>query len=582
MSEDHADITEKKTDKRKRRRKRVGSGLWGLAKLSVLLVAVGLILFAMSGKPFTAPEWMRARILEQLNSAVSDGNVQFQTIELKFEQGFKPTVTVQNLALRNASGVLVAQVANASASLSPRALLKGEVHPSDVRLTRATVNLRRTRNGEFDLGFGVDVGGADVPTATLGELLDSIDHAFEVPVLAAIETVTLSHLTLNFADARARRGWLITDGQVRLLQDAQKLRISLGFDLDYGGEQAATAALMFETEKGSPSATFAINVEQIAARDLASQIPALAWLGVLDAPISGALRTEIGEDGLLGAMNGTLEIGEGSLRPTVDARAIAFNSGRAYFGYDPVAQKIRFDELSVQTEAGKVVVEGQAYLREVTDGVPAVMLGQFRILEGEVNPEGVFVAPVVFSGGAADMRLRLNPFTLTVGQAVIEDGAHSYLVKGEVKANATGWHLAMDAKVDKIDPDRMLALWPVAVISNTREWIDENVNSARLFNINGSLRVNTGAKPVFALGYEFADADVQFMKTMPPVRNGAGHGSIAAGQLTVVVAQGQVTTPVGGVLDVTGTVFTIPDIDIKESPAQINLKASGPIQAAMS
>ena len=92
MSEDHADITEKKTDKRKRRRKRVGSGLWGLAKLSVLLVAVGLILFAMSGKPFTAPEWMRARILEQLNSAVSDGNVQFQTIELKFEQGFKPTV----------------------------------------------------------------------------------------------------------------------------------------------------------------------------------------------------------------------------------------------------------------------------------------------------------------------------------------------------------------------------------------------------------------------------------------------------------------------------------------------------------
>ncbi len=571
-----------KAQKRKRRRKRAGYGLWALAKLAILLVAVGLLLFAVSGKSFKAPEWMQTRILEQLNSVVSDGDVQFQAIELKFEKGFRPTVTVQDLVLRNASDVVVAQVTTASASLSPAALLKGEVRPTDVRLDQATINLRRARNGEFDLGFGVEMGGGDAPTATLGELLDSVDIAFETPVLATIETIDLSQLTLNFSDARARRGWLLTDGKLRLDQDAQKIGISLGFDLDYGAEHPATAEMTFQTQKGSAGASFGAVIEQVAARDLASQIPALAWLEVLDAPISGALRAEIGEDGLLGEMNGTLEIGEGSLRPTDDARAIAFNSGRAYFGFDPATQKIRFDELSVKTEAGLVMAEGQAYLREVTDGVPAVMLGQFRILEGVVNPEGIFAAPVAISGGAADMRLRLNPFTLTIGQAVVEDGAHSYLVKGEIKANTTGWHVAMDAKVSEIAPDRLVALWPLAAIPGTRDWIESNVNSAKIFNVNGSLRVNTGEKPVFALGFEFENADVRYMKTLPPVKNGAGHGAIAAGLLTVVVEKGQVTAPVGGVLDVSGTVFQIPDIDIKGPPAVVSLRARGPIQAAMS
>jgi len=571
-----------KADKRKRRRRRVGYSLWGMAKLAVLLSAVGLIIFAMSGKPFNAPEWMRTRIQNQLNSVVTNGDVQFQAIDLRFEKGIKPTVTVRDLVLTNSNDVVVARVESASASLAPKALLKGEVHPTDVRLKEATVNLRRTQNGEFDLGFGVEMGGGTASTETLPELLDKIDKAFATPVLAAIETVELSQLSLNFADARARRGWLISDGRMRLTQDAEKVEISVGFELDYGADQTASTALTFQTQKGSSSAKFGAKVDQIAARDLASQIPALAWLGVLDAPISGALRAEIDESGSLGEMNGTLEIGAGSLRPTEDARAIAFNQGRAYFGYDPSEKKITFDELSVETGAGKVVAEGQAYLREITDGVPAVLLGQLQILEGVANPKGVFADQLVISGGAVDLRLRLNPFILTIGQAVVVDEAHSYLVRGEIKADATGWHVAMDAKADEINPKRMIEFWPVAAIPNTRDWIERNVNSANIFNVNGAVRINTDKTPTYELGFEFTDADVRFMKALPPVLGGSGHASIANDAFTVVVESGKVTAPEGGVLDATGTVFRIPDVDIKGPPAIIDLKVSGPIHAAMS
>ena len=572
-----------RAERRKRRRKRLGRWLWGAAKMLVLLVAVGLVLFAVSGKPFRAPKWMQTRILEQLNAVVTEGDVRFATIDLHFEEGYKPTVTVQDLVLRNASDAVIARVAHASASLSPTALIKGEVRPTDVRLDQASVTIQRARNGEFDLGFGVAVGGdSAAKTKTLAEMLDGIDRAFETPALGTIESVELTHLILNFSDARARRGWLLTEGRMQLQQDAQKVAISVGFDLNYGAEKPATVALNFETQKGSVVAGFGVKIEQVAARDLASQIPALAWLGVLDAPISGAMRAKIGEDGLLGQMDGTLEIGKGSLRPNEEARAIAFDSGRAYFGYDPKEQRIRFDELSVQTGAGKLVVEGQGYLRDMANGVPAVMLGQFQIQELSVDPEGVFAAPVAFAGGALDMRLRIDPFKLDIGQAVLRDGDNSYLVKGQVTADSAGWHLAMDAGVDAIDPKRLVGLWPLKVVPNTREWIDENVNSAEIFNVNGAVRVNSGEKPVFGMGFEFQNANMRYMKHLPVVENGSGHGTIVGNVLTVVVDHGDVTAPEGGVMDATGTVFQIPDINIKGPPAVIYLKARGPVQAAMS
>jgi len=591
MSEDQATETQTPEVKpakpaHRKRRRRVVYWLWSMAKMLVLLVAAGLVMFAMSGKPVRAPEWMQARILEQLNTAVSKGEVAFDSIDLHFEKGLRPTLTVRRLILRNAKEDAIVQVANASASLSPKGLLRGEIWATDVQLDQVSAILQRARNGEFDFGFDV-AGGAQndattAETATLGQVLDSIDRAFEQPALASIETVDLTHLILNFSDARARRGWLLTEGRVQLRQNAENLAISVGFDLNYGAERPATVALNFDSEKGSPVTGFGVKVDQVAARDLASQIPALAWLGVLDAPISGAMRAQIGDAGLLGQMDGTLEIGQGSLRPNDQVRAIAFESGRAYFGYDPKEQRIRFDELSVRTSAGRLLVEGQGYLRDMENGVPAVMLGQFQIQELWVDPESIFAAPVTFAGGAADMRLQIDPFRLDIGQAVLRDGDSSYLVKGQVSADNTGWHLAMDASVDAIDPNRLVALWPLKAVPNTRKWIDENVNSAEIFNVNGAVRVNSGEKPVFGLGFEFQNANVRYMKHLPVVENGAGHGTIADNVLTVVVDRGTVTAPRGGVMDAKGTVFQIPDINIKGPPAVIYLQAQGPVQAAMS
>ena len=571
---------------RKSARKRKRFGIWSMLKLTVLLLVLGFGLFVISGKTFKLPKWMQTRIEQELNGVLPKGDVQFGSLDFRFVNGIKPTIGVYDLVLKNAENAMIARVNSLSAALSPTALFAGKVHATNVRLDTASISLKRAKNGEFDLGFGVEIhpGPEDqrVPTATLAELLDSIDRAFEAPVLAAIQTVELNNLTLNFLDARARRGWLFSGGSMRLLQDENQLNFSFGFDLNSTEKDSTSVAFTFETEKGSAGAKFGARIKGVSAHDLASQIPALAWLGALDAPISGALRAAIGNDGLLGEMDGTLEIGQGLLNPNAQAKPIAFNSGRAYFGFDSKKQKIRFDELSVETNAGKLVAEGHAYLREITDGVPAVMLGQLRILEGRLDPEGIFANPVVISGGAADIQLRLSPFALKIGQAVVEDGDFNYRIKGNITADKTGWHVALDAKTDRISPDRLLAFWPLVAVPNTRNWLVQNLIDANIFNVNGVLRFNSGEKPVFALGYEFKEAQVRFMKHLPPVLGGSGHSVIAKNVFTVVVDAGAVTAPTGGTLDVTGTVFKIHDLENKGPPATVYLKAKGPLPAALS
>ncbi len=575
-----------KGEKPKKRPNRARRGLWFVVKLLLFLLVAGLGLFVVSGKTVRAPQWVQSRIATEINAILPQGDVRFRDVDLRFDEHFRPQIGLHDVVLKNAKNHEVARIGTLSTAVSVVALLRGQLHASEIRLNGTSVSLQRAKNGQFDLGFGGGATGRDPAVeppqiSSVAQLLDQVSHRFEAPALAAVKLFEINELTVNYIDSRARRGWFFSGGQVRLSQENGKIDMGLSFALEAGAE-TTSVAFNLKTEQGGAAAVFGANLQNVSAQDLASQIPALAWLAPLDAPISGAMRVAVEQDGNLGDMNGTLEIGRGFVQPTEDARAVAFTSGRAYFGFDPAQQKIRFDELSVISDAGSVLAEGHAYLRELTNQVPAVVLGQLRILQGRMHPKGVFANPVEISGGAADIRLRLEPFELRIGQAVVQDGDYSYQIKGNIRADQTGWHVGLDAKADRLAPDRLLAFWPVDVVPNTRKWLSKNVLAAKIFNVNGALRVDSGQPPVTALGFEFTDTTVRFMKHLPPVTNGSGHASIADNQFIVVAHHGQVTAPEGGVMQAAGTVFTIHDLKTKGPPATIALKAKGPIHAALS
>src|SRR5690606_2352327 len=96
------------------------------------------------------------------------------------------------------------------------------------------------------------------------------------------------------------------------------------------------------------------------------------------------------------------------------------------------------------------------------------------------------------------------------------------------------------------------------------------------------IRREPGERERLLLGFGVEEARVRFMPTMPPIENGRGYVTLDRDRLVVVTQAGQVTAPEGGTVDIAGSVMVIPDVKVRPQPAEVQLRATGPITAALS
>ncbi len=598
-----------------RRRRRGGrwrgrTGLWLLLSLFVQILVIGFIYMAITGASVPAPEWLRDRLLAKANEALPQGRIGVRRISFRLGEALGPEVRFEGISLVSEKGLPIARVDGAEARLSREALLHGRLAVERLHLSDAEMSLRRKPDGTLDLSIGL-AGGDLGASGTLAEMLEVIDRAFERPGFAALREVVADDLTLLFDDRRTGQSWVLEDGAIRLVQNEDSVDISVAVKLaampefaqdmtQVNGGQGerkrtgqsllpgpAEASFSFRAMKGSLAASFGANIEGVDARLIAGQVPALAWLSVVEAPVSGAFRATAGADGELADLDATLQIGAGLIRPAQTQKPVRFASGRVYLSWDPAAQKITFDEFSVATDILSINAEGTAYLRDLENGVPRSMIGQFRLLEGRVDAGEEMEGPLLFTGGAADMRMRLDPFVLDIGQAVLEDGARRFHGKGQLRANPKGWFVDLDLAVDQITAPELLALWPKRLVPNTRKWIRDNVLAGEMTDIRAAVRVKPGdlvpgGRPALGLNFDFSGVRARFMKKMPPVEGAQGYASISGGAFTLVMDEGHVIAPNGERIEGAGTVFRVPDIFAKPALGVVRLHTESALTAALS
>ena len=550
---------------------------------AALMMAVFLALMVgaatlLGGRPLALPVWAVAEAESRINAALGgQGQVSLGGAEVVFGPDRAPELRLSDLRLLPAGGgsVLLPEV---TARFDLRALLGGRLAPGRVLVSGAQVALRRNLDGRIELDLG---SGAEAPDS-LAALLQRIDAMVTQPALAGLERIEAVALTLTLDDRRAGKVWTVGDGRLALIGTAAETVLDLGFGLQGGAGLPATAQLRLGVAHGGQGARIAARVDGVAAADLAAQSPLLSWLGVLEAPISGDLRAELAADGGIAALDGSLSIGTGALRPVPGIRPLPLNGAEIVFGWDPVRSRITASRLAVDSPALRLTASAHADLTGMQDGVPDAFVSQVRFEEVLVNPEGVFAEPVRFSEGAMDLRLRLDPFSVDLGQLTLVEEGRTLAARGGVSAGADGWTVALDLDLDAIRHDRLLALWPVGLVPNTRAWLVANVQQGLLFGVKAGLRLRPGQDPRLSLGYEFADADVRFMPTLPPIRNGRGYASIEGQVYTTVVEDGRVTPPLGGDVRVARSVFRVPDINKIPADAEITLHTDSTLTAALS
>jgi len=554
-----------------------------LLSLAALAVLTGFGVMGLTGKTLNLPVWAVVEVETRLNRATAglgDTALSLGGIEITVDADWVPRLRLQDVVLAHRGGGTILTLPEVRVAFDPGTLMQGKVRARSLVLVGGRINLRRDAEGQFDLDFGAGATGLEL--GSLAELLDAMDAAFALPALSQLRRIEAQALTLTLQDARARRAWQVGDGRLTIENRDSDLAMELGFSLASEGLATAQAMLTFITRKNSPQARIRATVARVSARDIADQAPPLAWLGVLDAPISGQFATEIDDHGQIGALQAELTLAAGALHPNGETLPIVFDRAALSLTYDPARERINLSRVAVESPQLRFVASGHVDVPGASRGLPREFLAQVRLDQVLVDPEGMFVEPVTLSEGAIDLRLRLDPFRVEVGQlALVEDGQR-LVASGRVAAEPKGWNLALDLHLDAIRHDRLLALWPVALVPRTRAWLAANVQKGLLSDVRAALRLAPEAEPKLSLGYEFAGVDVRFIKTMPPIRKGHGYATIEGASYTMVLDQGQITPPEGGAINMAGTVFSVLDILHRPPQAEIRLLTDSSLTAALS
>ncbi|WP_226780908.1 DUF3971 domain-containing protein [Oceaniglobus trochenteri] len=559
-------------------------GGWLLLVAVVLAGVLGLAALALTERTLTLPSWVTERIETRINRDLVRGRADLDRIEVFIDRRGVPRLSLLDVALFDGDGSGVAQLNRVQAAFDPLALLEGRIAPRNLTLEGAQINLHRAVDGSFSLSFGQ--GAAAFPGVPA--LLDSVETLLAQPLFARMDRAAIRNLTVTLEDARAARVWQVVGGQLTLTQDSEAVELALLAEVFNGTDDLARVQVSARSLRGDGRAAITANITNVAAQDIASQAPALSFLKVLDAPISGALRAALNSDGALDELAGTLDIAAGALRPRPETEPLAFTSARTYFAYRPETRKITFSEISFESPELSAGITGHAYLRDLSEqGFPGALVAQLSLDDLRVAPLGLFAETLHFQQGAADVRLRLDPFTLDIGQVVLtEPGARDerrrYAARGVITANPEGWNVAVDLEAPEVPVERALALWPVPLAAKTRDWLGRNISTGTLFDVNGAFRKQPGVKGDLAASFAFRDATLKFLKDMPPITGGAGYASIIDRRFAITVEQGGVAAPQGGRVDLAGSVMVVPDTREKPALGDFTLKTDGSVTAMLS
>ena len=580
---------------RTRRVRRVRTGLGGRLVLLILVFGLAAGIYALVGRPVGLPVWAVAEVENRLNRALDgvlpDSALALGGIEVMVGDDWVPHLVLEDARLLTPDGRTLLTLPEAYLTLDPDAAFQGRFQARTLRIVGARLAVRRDREGHFDLDIG---GGQGPQIASLAAFFDWADAAFAQPGLAQLTNIDLEALSFSLTDLGAGGGagktWEVGDGRLSIENRPDELAAELGMSLVAGGSAPSRAVVTVVSAKGAGVARITAQVDQVAAKDLASQTALLGWLGILEAPMSGQIAATIDRAGIQD-LSGRLDMGAGALKPSETTTPIAFDRASIGFGYDPEAGRILLTGLDVQSQTLRLSASGRAYMvddagQPITGALsgrrPAAFLGQIEVAGLKVDPAGLFVKPVEFTEGAIDLRLRLQPFALELGQVTMRQGEQTLSLSGSLRAEADGWRTALDVSLNKVSLDGLLALWPAALVPNTRWWVETNVKNAELRDVRAALRLSPGSAPRVELGWSFAGADLRFMQKMPPVTGADGYATIIGKTYTLVLAKGIVTPPQGGVVDVAGTVFAVPDITVFPAIADIDLKAASPLTAMLS
>ena len=500
---------------------RVLSTILGITATTTVF-ALLIFITLLHENPIRVPVWVTDVLAERISYQTDNISLRDTRVLVSVNSDWRPQLTFDNLIFTHSNGRDAVKLSRLDAVFSLRQAIMGELDISELYLDGLVVAIFRGEQGGFKAQFGA-AGKEMEYAAKPSNLKLEFDRIFETSALNKFRSLTVQNVTLNYLDRRSSRNWIVDGARLFVTKEGNRLSVRSDLALLTGGADVSIIEANFNTELGKLKADFGIKFSDLQADILASQSKGFAWLAALEAPLSGALRGSLDKDGKLGPINTTLDISTGALQPDISSKPLKFSSLKTYFTYYPIKQALDFDNVVLNSTDLSFTAEGRAYF-EAGNKFEGPLIGQFQLNNISVNPRGYYETPKEFDFAALDFRLLLDPFEVQLKQIYLSDVANNLDARGFARfaTEKNGWSVSLQAQLEKLNYEGLLAYWPAGVNPTLHTWIKANMFEAQLSDVNYALNYQSKEEQTTSLSFAFKDASFRPMKEFPIVREAAG------------------------------------------------------------
>jgi hypothetical protein len=539
----------------------------GIVGLAALVVATGLWVRLAVG-PVSLPGALQERVVARLDAGMPNSRLRVGDMVIDLPDGGRaPLIELRDVRLADPDGAPRAAFPALRIHIDPAPILSGVLRPRRVEIAGAALRLSRDEAGRFDL----DLSGAAAPAdVTLPQTMARLDAMFAAPVFDGLEEVTATGLRLSLDDAMTRQVLRIDDAGARLTRRAGQLTLTVGGDLT--GSRSTRLDIAVLRRAVEAETEIALVFRDLAARELATVSPALGWLDLLRAPISGRLAVALADDGTVGDLQARLDIGAGRVSLGQGGAPLGFERLAADLSFDPRTQRLTFGALRLDAPALRFAGHGHADL--VDDGTAFV--AQLRLADLGISPQGAFPEPLEIDGADMDLRLTLRPaLRIELGGATLFDGEYRLHLSGAAEPAAGGLRISLDGDVPEVGVEDLLGYWPENAAPGTRRWVAANVEAGRVRGIDLALRAVPGEPLARAMQMNLEDVTVRPLRTGPPIRGAGGYLELIGPRFVVHLDAGRLAAPGGGAVDMAGTTMVVEEVGPRGPEAAISVHGAG-------
>ncbi|WP_417492397.1 AsmA-like C-terminal region-containing protein [Maricaulis sp.] len=568
------------------------SVIYALEAVAVLLAlaifAVGALLVRLSNGPIEL-DFLRADAQRMLAQAFEGELVALGALEARFDpETHALVIQARDVTVAESHGEVIARAPRLEAGFAVESLLLGRIEPVTVSLSGGSISIVRRADG----AVGVGLGSVDRVSATArlpargGDDSASLFQLLQHPtgsdgMLGKLRHVDIENASVRIVDDLTGIAWLVDEASVRLDRDDTRILAELAGQL---ATPSGFAPMEVRIQAGAALNTLLLEarVAELSPAAVAPVIGPLSVLRVLDAPISlDLLLNATREAGIRGASI-NLDIGAGHVLR--NGETTAFNSGTMRLNFDPDAGELTLSEARVDSEVFTAELSGRMFeLSDYVGALPMRWRYQMNAGAGRIDLGGIFERPPVWNALELTGVVDLNEARIELEQLDVDLGPIQARLAGETSLSEVAdgrWlpNLRLSGPIEgDVQPETVLAYWPVLLADSARVWIRESILGGRYFNARLDLDLDAESVAAGALaddrltlGFDFEDAVVRYVPEMRVLDHGSGHAVLRGNAFEVAMTSGRI-----GDIELSQGVVDIPRLNPKGALARFAGVARG-------